>query len=642
MKSDSYSNNHNLSRKKSLIFKIGAILFSIVLLILFEIILRLVGYGNSYDLFIEDKTDTSNWVLNPEVSKKYFSNGSSATTGIPKPFKKVKKPNTFRIFVLGASTGIGYPYRYNGAFHHWLEYGLNRTFPDQNIEVVNVSLTAINSYTLLDFTKQIVHYEPNAVLIYAGHNEYYGALGVASTSSFGKKPWMVNSFLKLRTLRITQLISNGLSAVKSDEKKQMVEKETLMKKMVQDQKIPFNSDLYQLGVKQFETNLNAILDILEKNKVPCFVGTLVSNIKDVKPFISEKDSTHKSAQYYFDLAKQQVSQKQFKAAKLNFINAKEQDLLRFRAPESMNEIIRNAVEKHSNAKLVDSQTMFENFTEEGIIGNELLLEHVHPNIKGYALIGFAFYEKLSNSKITSNWKYSERMTFEDLWNDMPITALDSLAGTYEIMMMKEGWPYYEKIPQINSTSLTKPEQIAGRLAIQNISWDEASQRLFQYHDSQKDNINALKVIEGATIMYPTNAEYYEKAGNLAIGLNLFKKADYLYGKAFGISKSMEMAKRIARSYIENEGFEGSLFYLDAIKTIEPNNQFAIKLYDIASTIIKLQQVEDDIESNAVIGIELAENYISVGNTERAEQVLNTVLRYHPNNNEAKNLIKNLN
>lgn len=642
MKSDSNSKNQDLSKKKTLIFKLGAILFSIVLLIVFEIMLRLVGYGNSYDLFIEDKTDTSNWVINPEVSKKYFSDVSSATSGIPKPFKKVKNPNTFRIFMLGASTGIGYPYRYNGAFHHWLEYGLNRTYPDQNIEVINISLTAINTYTLLDFTKQLVHYEPNAVLIYTGHNEYYGALGVASTSSFGKQPWMVNFLLKLKTFRITQLISNGLSAVKSDEKQQEDKKETLMKKMVQDQKIPFNSGLYHLGVKQFETNLNAILDILEKNKVPCFVGTLVSNIKDVKPFISEKDSTNKSAQNYFDLGKQQVSQNQIKAARLNFIKAKEQDLLRFRAPEAMNEIIINSVKKHPNSKLVDSHTMFENFSEEGIIGNELLLEHVHPNIKGYALLGFAFYDKILNSKFTTNWKNTKRMTFEDLWKEMPITALDSLAGNYEIMMMKEGWPYYDKIPSINSNFLTKPEQISGRLAFQEISWDEATQRLFQYYDSQKDTINALKVIEGATIMYPTNVEYYEKAGNLAIGLKQFKKADYLYGKAFGISKSMEMAKRIARSYIENENFEGSLFYLETIKTIEPNNQFAIKLYDIASNIIKLQKVEDDIESNAVIGIELAENYISVGNKEKAEKVLNTVLRYHPNNNEAKNLIDTLN
>ena len=58
-----------------------------------------------------------------------------------------------------------------------LEERLQATFPGREIEVINTALTAVNSYTLLDQADEIAGQRPDAVLIYTGHNEYYGALG---------------------------------------------------------------------------------------------------------------------------------------------------------------------------------------------------------------------------------------------------------------------------------------------------------------------------------------------------------------------------------------------------------------------------------------------------------------------------------
>ena len=41
-------------------------------------------------------------------------------------------------------------------------------------------MAAVNSYVLLDFVDEILDVDPDAVLIYAGHNEYLGVFGVAS------------------------------------------------------------------------------------------------------------------------------------------------------------------------------------------------------------------------------------------------------------------------------------------------------------------------------------------------------------------------------------------------------------------------------------------------------------------------------
>ncbi|CAM5180859.1 hypothetical protein [Alishewanella longhuensis] len=56
--------------------------------------------------------------------------------------------------VQGGSTAAGYPYGMGAALAGMLEQRLRRTFPEQPIEVVNTALSAVNSYTLLDFADE--------------------------------------------------------------------------------------------------------------------------------------------------------------------------------------------------------------------------------------------------------------------------------------------------------------------------------------------------------------------------------------------------------------------------------------------------------------------------------------------------------
>src|ERR1700752_3399279 len=181
-----------MDKRKLWLFRVIAMLLPFVLLFLLEVALRIFHYGYDTSLFIEYPGNKDYWVMNPDASKKYFTDQLNATTGNREPFRKEKEANTLRIFVLGESTTIGYPYFHNGSFHRWLLYRLMAGYPDKKIEMVNVSLTAVNSFTGLGFSKEVVRYQPDAVLIYTGHNEYYGALGVGSTNRIGGNPRLVN------------------------------------------------------------------------------------------------------------------------------------------------------------------------------------------------------------------------------------------------------------------------------------------------------------------------------------------------------------------------------------------------------------------------------------------------------------------
>ncbi len=251
-----------ISKKRIFIFRTISILFPFIIICLIEIFLRTVHYGNNLDLFIESPGNKDFLIFNPDASKRYFTNQAIATTGNIEPFKKEKDANTSRIFVLGESTTIGYPYFHNGSFHRWLQYRLMNSFPDRKFEVINLSLTAVNSYTVLGFAKDIVDYQPDAVLIYTGHNEYYGVLGVASTENIGGNRRIIQLILTLRQFRLVQLLNNIYDKILMVFKKdQKTRGGTRMELMVRDQKIPFQSDLYKRGVTQFRSNMDQIFQI---------------------------------------------------------------------------------------------------------------------------------------------------------------------------------------------------------------------------------------------------------------------------------------------------------------------------------------------------------------------------------------------
>ena len=629
------------SKRKLRAFKAGAILLSFVALVLFEIVLRLSGYGTAYPLFIEAKGQSDYLVMNPEISKKYFFDQENATVGYQEIFKKKKEPNTHRIFVLGASTAVGYPYGHNGSFHRWLQYALNLTYPDKHIEIINLSLTAVNTYTLLDFSKQLVNYQPDTVLIYTGHNEYYGALGVGSVNSLGRSPGLVQLVLKLREYRLVQLIGNSWKQVQRLWAPAEAGRETLMKKMVADQQIHFDSKLYHQGIEQFKTNLKSLLSALDEKSIPTYISTVVSNEKDLKPFISDSTAIEKSAAHYFKLGQKSYKASDYVIAKDHFTKAKELDLLRFRAPKAINENLREIANEFENIRIVETYEEFLGHTEHGSIGNEQLLEHVHPNLTGYALISYSFYKHLITDN-TISAKKDTVFSFDRLLKQMPVTIVDSLKASYEMMSLKVGWPFYEPMPKIDRTNLSVPERIAGKLVIQEISWEDAMENLYQYYSVENDYEKAFKISEGITLEYPREPKIHIKAGELAAKLRKTTQAIFLFQRAFRLSPSLDTAKKIAVTLVDNDILADALPYLDYIVKNEPENSYGTRLSATVRSIIKLTESgippgEMDKEL-----IQLSENYRLLGKREKAIFYLQKILEKYPNHKQAKALMSNTN
>ncbi|MDP4239252.1 MAG: GDSL-type esterase/lipase family protein [Bacteroidota bacterium] len=518
------------------IFKTIAVLLPFFVLLLVEIVLRVCNYGYDTNLFLEDKTGTY-YHLNPDISKKYFTVQENATQGNYELFPKEKKSGTIRIFVLGESTTVGFPYMHNGAFPRMLKYRLQFAYPTVNFEIINLSLTAVNSYTLYDFSKQLINYQPDAVLIYAGHNEYYGALGVSSSSSIGRNPNWIRATIALKEFKLGQWIFRLAARLKGSDKKTTDYSLTLMERMAHDQSVPYKSRQFQQGIDQFKSNMTDLLDLFGKHRIPVFISNLVYNQKDLKPFISSNGNFNASKQY--QAGNVAYVHRDYLAAKRHYVLAKEYDGLRFRAPERINILIRDYARDNKNVHFVDAMREFEHHSPHGIMDSTLLLEHVHPNLAGQQLISNAFYKELLKSGILPSLKDNTNSLFISP-GDYPFTPFDTIFGRISIWLLKESWPFNEPIPAEDPTHVrTYEEQIAGACAVKQINWFESMRSLYDYYKQKQDLGNALRVMEGLCLELPYEQEYFLLAGKLSIMQHKEKKALFYLNRANQLAPSPE-------------------------------------------------------------------------------------------------------
>lgn len=505
--------------RKVWIYRLLAILLPFLLLAGIEGVLRFANYGYDTHLFITDPDNPNYLVMNRDISKKYFSLSQNATIGNQEPFRKEKPSNTIRFFVLGASSSLGFPYMHNGSFSRMLKYKLQFEYPQYRIELINLSLTAINSYTLYDFAKQVVDYEPDGIILYAGHNEYYGALGAASSSRTGTHPQMTEWLINAKKLKIMQAVSSVSSSWEVRDSSLINPDRTLMERMAAHQMVPLHSELYEQGIKQFDGNLKKILQLFQKRQIPVFIGTLASNLKDQAPLEKE----NKTAGDIYKNAIQAYEQEDFEAALQGFKKAKETDGLRFRAPDAFNELIRKYATTMDNVHLVDVSEKLSEHSPHQLIGKELLLEHVHPNLNGHRRIAEAYYEVLQKNFFQH--KSKEGGCQIDL-QEYPTTAFDTIYGDLVIRQLKQQWPFNEEAEPLHCDTSRFEFKIALKFFYRKLNWGEAMQKLNNYYILQKDYASALRIVEQMCLELPYEKIFLKQAGMLNQRLQHKEKADY--------------------------------------------------------------------------------------------------------------------
>ena len=336
-----------------------------------------------------------------------------------------KPTGTYRIFVLGESAAMGDPDPAY-AFSRYLEVMLRKRYPSMNFEVVNTGSVAVNSHVLLPLAKGLAKQRPDLFIIYSGNNEVVGPYGpgTALTSSGMRLP-VIRTSIFFRSIRIGQLLTK-LGAQK---------KEWGGMEMFLDKQVPASSPLMKYAYSNFEANLRETVAAARASGARVIVSTVATNLKDCAPFASmhrEKLSPEdlqswtalmqqgvdlEAARSYADALKayqaaakidDQYAELEFRmartlwmlgdyeAAREHFHRSRDLDTLRFRADTRINDINRSVASSAAGAELVDAEAVFSKTSANGIIGSDLVYEHVHMTPLGNYVLARSMFLQIAS------------------------------------------------------------------------------------------------------------------------------------------------------------------------------------------------------------------------------------------------------
>ncbi len=664
-KSKANSQADVLTPRKKRLFGIFVGLIPLAFFLTLELGLRFFHYGAEYDLV----TTTSRhgkqyYTINPTVGKRYFNSQRYFVPQIASgSFEVAKSSNTVRVFILGESTSAGFPYEFNTTPSYMLQKRLEAVFPGRSFEIVNVSLTATNSYTVLEFIDELVKYKPDAFIIYSGQNEFYGALGVGSTISLGRDRWLIRTYQELRKFKTFILLDDALTAASDWLRGGNTGplSGTLMQQMAKDQAISFQGDLYRKARDAYKKNLLASVAIGSENDVPTIISTLVTNERSIPPFLSihqaslrdtEKtamtslvqtgDRLRKAKDYpgatevyrkiasvdstwalaYFRLGQCYDEMGKSDSAKMAYGEARDLDGLRFRASSEYNEIIRRLA-KMPNVIIADADSAFRANSPNGIVGKELLWEHVHPNLRGYMLLSRTWFDALTKSRLFSSSRserHQPQVSDTLFMESLKITPLDAEIGATTMSVLLHRWPFTDDSLSPESKPADDVERVAQIFVNGKLRWNEAHYEMADAYLRKNDLVSAVREFESVNALYPDDPFPLMRMGDLYSILREDKKAEQAYRGLLAIGENPIVRLKLGMAYLKMGQADAALKQLSA--AMEVNDRSRIRFTP--------EQFED-----AMFYYALA--LYKSGKNGEAIQALSSILRQDPNNPKAQRL-----
>ena len=578
-----------MTRARYWLFMAITVLSPLLLLGTAELVLRVAWPGGSVHVFVRAPAAMGDYLLpNPALATRYFTLEAHPPSPIVEPFAAHKPARAYRLFVLGESTAAGFPWPPNGTFSHLLQDVLRDVMPGDSVEVINIAIPATNSYTALDETPAVIAQHPDAVLVFLGHNEYYGALGVGSTERAGSSPALVRAYLWLERFRTFMLLRRGVSAVRRALARPPAggrAAASFMETVAGNQEIPLNGVAYRAGVAQLRGNLERMLAEFRGAGVPVFIGSQVSNERDLHPFASPANAASGGADAVYDSARAADARHDSVDAKRLYVAARDLDVIRFRAPSEFNAVIRD-VAREEGATYVPVAEAFHAASPQGIVGHNLILEHVHPNLQGEALIAQAFWQALVSARFEGHAAQLDRMKpWPAYVAGMDITPFDERMVQHTVATLTTRWPF---VPAAQDSDYrgtyrpTGPVDSLAFLASAGLPWREAKVDVAKSYEARGFPDSALAEYRGLIRDLPLAEAPYLLAGDALMRMKDTAQAVGYLQRAYAIRPSAASAFALGLVAAQAKDYARAVAYLQQAAQLKPDDPQM--LYQLSLTL----------------------------------------------------------
>ena len=412
-------------RRNSWVNRLVALAMGLGLVFAFEGLLRLFGVAAPPSLVrklvhLEGQTL---YTINPDFPQRFFQGRAAghSLAGVrmaPKPFVEPAGEDVFRVVFAGGSTVQGFPHPKRLAAASYLEAMLQDIWPERKVEVFNLGITAVSSFAVARCVEAAAVLEPDLLVVYTGHNEFYGVYGVAALRQGGSSIWLKEWHYRLMQLRLTRLLRSLLAASAVEEPPA-----SLLRVMAAAGQVATEDPRRQRAAANLGANLSDIADFCRRRQIPLMLCTLVSNLRGFAPAPSEPALDSQQLQQWQDRVDKarelaateagaqqglvlldQAAQLWERSAELQFVRggllqklgrdtearaayerALDWDRLPFRAPTVFNQVIRR-VAANSGSLLADVEASFGRSSPGGSPGWALIDDHLHPSAAGQLLL----------------------------------------------------------------------------------------------------------------------------------------------------------------------------------------------------------------------------------------------------------------
>lgn len=417
-----------LSRRKRFLFGLVTICLPLLLFLAGEGVLRLCGFGG-YDPVLRPAGPVAGGSLiiadQAGAISYFFANRSRPGYNDQYVFVDPKPTNVFRIFIVGESAAKGYPQPRNLASSAFLEKMLTDAWPERKVEVINLGTTAVASFPVLGMLTEALQFEPDLVIIHTGHNEFFGAYGVNSISRGGPSIARLKLTRAVRSLALVQALNRWLVSEEG------LKGKSLMEIMAAQSYTAPDDPARTAAVDNLRANLSEMVRRCQAQGVPALVCTMPSNERDLFPVGEDRtdrlsgEAVEKfktllvagetlvardpqvaaaklaeaitlqpqHARAHFLSGRAFAALGQTNEAQREFAAACDLDSMPWRATSRQQAAIREAAAL-PGGQLCDLQTVFRANSPGGNIGWELMDDHVHPTLRGQALMAEAVVASL--------------------------------------------------------------------------------------------------------------------------------------------------------------------------------------------------------------------------------------------------------
>lgn len=357
-------------------------------------------------------------------------------------FPAKKDAKRLRIFIAGGSTARGFPFEKTYDSVRLVKLALESLGAAEKSEVVRASALAYASYDVKDVVEEVLAYEPDAVVVITGHNEFLEKRFPAAEDDAFKRA--------LSSLRIYRLLKGAVQKARGE-----------LGRGKHDLHL-VSSKERELVLRDFRESLRQMARLCREKGVPLVLVTCASNLKDFRPYgtsnvplveqeeidqrIRASDTKGAMAMLeewrkrfpsdawihfekgwaLFMMARAAVTQEQREKylgeALEHWTRARDRDPIPIRASTTLNAIIRE-VGGSDGVTLADFEAELAALANPpGIMGRGFFLDHCHPDRTAQPMLAGSIISALASAgviELAPGWEQAADLVWQELYESVP-------------------------------------------------------------------------------------------------------------------------------------------------------------------------------------------------------------------------------